>query len=146
MITAITHAAYYVSDMQRSIDFYCGKLGFTDCYCWKNDRGVNVTQYIGIPGTMQFIELFPAREGMTSTAGTYYAHLCFQVDDAAATMKELEAKGVEITVPLKMGGDGNWQFWTSDPDGNRIEFMQIMPNSKQVRTARGEKVAPDRGK
>jgi lactoylglutathione lyase len=29
------------------------------------------------------------------------------------------------------GNDGNLQAWISDPDGNRIEFMELDPESKQ---------------
>ena len=30
-----------------------------------------------------------------------------------------------------MGADGNLQAWIEDPDGNRIELMQMDPNNMQ---------------
>jgi lactoylglutathione lyase len=134
MITGIAHAAYFVADMNKSIEFYCGKLGLEEAFAIKDDAGTIRLQYIAIPGAMQFIELFPAKEGTSPVAGTYYAHVCLAVDDAEATCKALEGRGVEITIPLKMGSDGNWQFWTKDPDGNPIEFMQMMPDSLQAKS------------
>ena len=32
MITGIGHAAYFVSDMEAALEFYCGKLGFADAF------------------------------------------------------------------------------------------------------------------
>lgn len=137
MITGIAHGAYHTSDMDKTIDFYCGKLGLKEAFRFTDDAGNPRLVYIHIPGTMQFLEFFPAREGTKEVAGTFYAHICLAVDDAAATCKALEERGVTITTPLKMGGDGNWQFWTKDPDGNPIEFMQMMPDSKQAQAAKG---------
>ena len=31
-----------------------------------------------------------------------------------------------------MGADGNWQAWIEDPDGHRIELMQMMPEGLQA--------------
>ena len=31
-----------------------------------------------------------------------------------------------------MGADYNYQAWIEDPDGNRIELMQMMPDSMQL--------------
>jgi lactoylglutathione lyase len=31
-----------------------------------------------------------------------------------------------------MGADGNRQCWIADPDGNRIEFMQMSPSCMQL--------------
>ena len=33
----------------------------------------------------------------------------------------------------QMGADGNWQAWIEDPDGHRIELMQMMPDSLQAK-------------
>ncbi len=136
MIKGIAHAAYHVSDMQKAVDFYCNKLGLKEAFNTKDEQGVIRMQYISIPGTMQFIELFPQKPDTKPSEGTYYSHLCLEVDDAVKTCAELEAKGVEMFIPIKQGGDGNWQFWTRDPDGNRIEFMQISSDSMQVKAIR----------
>jgi len=137
MINGIAHGAFHVSNMDATIEFYCGKLGFKEAFRFTDDAGNPRLVYLNIPGTMQFLEFFPAKEGTKPVSGTFFAHVCLSVDDAAATCKEMEGKGVEITTALKMGGDGNWQFWTKDPDGNPIEFMQMMPDSKQALAVKG---------
>ena len=35
-----------------------------------------------------------------------------------------------------MGADNNWQCWIEDPDGNRIEFMQMAENAMQLNAIR----------
>ena len=41
-----------------------------------------------------------------------------------------------------MAADKNWQAWIEDPDGNRIELMQIMPDCLQLEAiARLKKMA-----
>ena len=48
-------------------------------------------------------------------------------------MAELEAAGVPLASPKKLGADGNLQAWIEDPDGNRIELMQMASNSLQAK-------------
>ena len=43
----------------------------------------------------------------------------------------IRAAGAPLDAEPSMGCDGNWQCWTHDPDGNRIELMQMMPDSCQ---------------
>ena len=131
MITGIGHAAFRVTDIDRALDFYCGKLGLRRAF--HLDREGTPSPWIVYlqvaPGS--FIELFPGAVGRApeseETAG--YSHLCLAVDDLEATLEELGARGLPITDELEMGLDGNWQYWITDPDGNRIELMQIMPES-----------------
>jgi lactoylglutathione lyase len=36
-----------------------------------------------------------------------------------------------LTTEPKLGLDGNRQAWFEDPDGNRIELMQMLPGNMQ---------------
>jgi len=58
-----------------------------------------------------------------------------QIGHPAYRIRAVEASlsGVVIDRPIKEGKDGNLQAWIVDPDGNRIELMQIMPNSLQAK-------------
>lgn len=128
-IMGIAHAAYNVSDMKASLDFYVGKLGFTHSFSIPRDDGTPWIEYLHVaPG--QFIELFYSDE---APVGGYYNHLCLQCEDCAETVKALIANGVEIDVMPNQGKDGNTQAWIHDPDGNKIELMQISPLSPQVK-------------
>jgi lactoylglutathione lyase len=62
-----------------------------------------------------------------------YNHVCLEVANIDVAARELEAAGVPLIRGKQMGADGNWQAWIEDPDGHRIELMQMMPDSLQVR-------------
>ncbi|HIT00042.1 MAG TPA: VOC family protein [Candidatus Faecaligallichristensenella faecipullorum] len=134
MITGIGHAAYFASDMEAALEFYCGKLGFADAFELKHpETGAPWIRYIKVaPG--QFIELFYGRQ--EENPGGSYSHLCLKVDDIQAIAAQMREKGAPLDNPPSQGSDGNWQCWTHDPDGNRIEFMQIMPDSLQSQADR----------
>ncbi len=132
MITSIGHTAYNVTDMEKSMKYYCEGLGFTHAFSLERE-GKPWIEYLHIAG-MQFVELFYT-DSLVPPQGISYAHLCLSVDDAEATCKEFEARGVEITSYPRQGSDGNIQFWSKDPDGNRIEFMQMSPTSQQALAA-----------
>ena len=92
-----------------------------------------------------FVELFPVPNDVIAPADpkVSYSHFCLTVDDIRATLREFAERGLEISGEPTFGLDGNWQYWVTDPDGNRIELMQMMPDSKQaaadaaLRAARG---------
>jgi len=131
MITGIGHLAFRITDLERALGFYCGKLGFREAF--RLDREGEPSPWIVYiqvaPG--QFIELFPgAREvGPRPGADAGYNHVSLAVDDMDATLRQLRERGLETPGAATQGLDGNWQYWITDPDGNRIELMQIMPTS-----------------
>lgn len=64
---------------------------------------------------------------------TGFNHLCITVDSIETAAKELEAAGIALMNPLslKIGLDNNRGAWVADPDGNRIELMEMAPNCVQ---------------
>jgi len=134
MITGIGHNAYRVRDLDKSLAFYCGILGFKEAFRLYRDDGSTWLVYV-LVNDDTFIELFPGGEealeiGPKSIA---YTHVSLAVDDIFATVRELAGRGLEVIGEPKMGRDYNYQFWITDPDGNRIELMQMMPNSLQLK-------------
>ena len=47
-------------------------------------------------------------------------------------MRELEVAGIALIRPKIKALDGNWQTWIADPDGHRIELMQMAPDGMQA--------------
>lgn len=45
----------------------------------------------------------------------------------------MKQNGVPLDVEPQQGKDLNWQCWARDPDGNRIEFMAMHPDSPQMK-------------
>lgn len=54
------------------------------------------------------------------------------MDDVRAAAAALEAAGIALRDVPRQGRDKNWQCWVDDPDGHRIELMQIDPASPQA--------------
>ncbi len=75
----------------------------------------------------QYIELFPDAVGDSAPpfANVGFNHLCLEVDDIDGAIAELTSKGVVLTAEKKLGVDHNYQAWIADPEGNRIELMQL---------------------
>ena len=133
MIKSIAHLAFHVNDMEASLKFYAA-FGIKKAFSLKNDKGEPWIEYLKVADG-QFIELFYAKEPFAALPmwkNKYYAHLCLAVDDIQAVAKTIADAGYELASPPKQGSDKNWQCWSHDPDGNAIEFMQIMPDSLQV--------------
>lgn len=128
---SIGHLAYFVSDMQKTLDFYCGVLGFKVMFEQSREGDPIKTIYLRI-GQGQFIELFvnPDRK-ITKSEEASFAHLCLHVDDIEAARAEIVAKGVEAT-PIRVGNSKSLLCFINDPDGNSIELMQRTEESLQT--------------
>jgi lactoylglutathione lyase len=132
-IVAIGHVAIRVRNIERTLDFYVGKLGFAEMM--RLDReGRLWLLYLRISDT-QYLEVFPEAVGDRAPPrdANGFNHLCLEVDSIDRALAELEEAGVPLASPKKLGADGNMQAWIEDPDGNRIELMQMAPDSLQAR-------------
>ena len=135
MIKGIAHAAFSVADMDESLKFYCGALGLRRAFDIKDDCGNPWIVYIQA-ARGQFIELF--HNGVKSEAESDgrlagYKHLCLEVDDIFAIASQIKESGYPLLHEPNRGKDLNYQCWAADPDGNRIEFMQMDPGSPQMK-------------
>ena len=127
----VGHVAYRVFDMKRALEFYVDKLGLEHAFTiYKEGTREPSIEYIKVSDG-QFIELFYTDKELPSQGNTYH-HLCLNVEDHEETVRYLLERGVEIVSPPKLGRDNNWQFWIADPEGNRIELMEISPRSPHM--------------
>jgi lactoylglutathione lyase len=55
------------------------------------------------------------------------------VDNVENIVRQLADKGITLYLPLKTGADNNRQAWIQDPDGNRIELMEMAPDALQFK-------------
>lgn len=72
-----------------------------------------------------------ARAPAPNRDATAINHICLEVESVDATAQHLRNIGVKLTAEPKLGLDGNRQAWFEDPDGNRIELMQMLPGNMQ---------------
>ncbi|WP_338609150.1 VOC family protein [Pelagibacterium nitratireducens] len=131
-VSRITHIAIKVTDIEATLGFYVGQLGFEEMFRLDRDGKLWIV-YLRISDT-QYLEIFPEGEGVgvPGPERTGYNHMCLEVPDIEAAARELEAAGVELAKPVVDGADGNRQAWIADPDGHRIELMEMSPNSFQA--------------
>jgi lactoylglutathione lyase len=130
MIKGINHKAFHVIDMERSLDFYCNKLGFKKAFELNQPNGDPWIVYVKVADGC-FIELFyGGSEGVKNWA----EHICFEVDNIQETAEQLKKKGVTLEVEISQGTALNYQFWVLDPNGNWIEFMEMHPESPHMRS------------
>jgi lactoylglutathione lyase len=132
-ITGIGHVALKVYDLEKSLEFYRDKLGFAEMMRMDHPDGGIWLVYLRITDD-QFIEIFPGAENERSPGwnGNAITHVCLAVDDLDAVIDNVEKAGIKLLIGKKSAGDGNRLAWIEDPDGNRIEFMELNPASLQL--------------
>ena len=131
-LTGIGHMAVRTRDLDTMLDFYTGTLGLQEMFRLNHDDGRLMLVYVRVTD-QQFLEFFPNGSGEKPPRGNMgYDHLCLTVSDIEVTLRDLDSRGVPLAQPLKTGLDGNRQAWIVDPEGNRIELMEMAPNSKQA--------------
>ena len=128
-ITSLGHVAVRVNDIDRSLEFYVNKMGFDEMFRLNKEDGSLWIVYLRVTDE-QYVELFPGGEGnrAAKTEAAGYNHMCFTVDDLDAVIARLADRGVPLSRPKKVAIDRNAQAWVEDPDGNRIELMEMSPD------------------
>ncbi len=122
------HTMVRISDVDRSLDFYCAKLGLQEVRRVENDKGRFTLIFLAAPedeGSARaqkapMIELTYNWDPETYTGGRNFGHLAYEVDDIYATCRRLMDSGVTINRPPR---DGRMAFIRS-PDGISIELLQ----------------------
>jgi lactoylglutathione lyase len=132
-ITGVGHVALKVRDLDKSLGFYKDKLGFAEMMRINHEDGSLWLVYLRVTDD-QFIEIFPGAENDRAPGwnGNCITHFCLTVDDLDRVVDQVEAAGIKLLIEKKTALDGNRQAWVEDPDGNRIEFMQMNPASMQL--------------
>lgn len=122
------HTMVRVGDIDKSLDFYCNKLGLREVRRVDNEAGRFTLIFLAAPGdresaarsTSPLIELTYNWDPETYTGGRNFGHLAYEVDDIYETCARLQAAGVTINRPPR---DGRMAFIRS-PDGISIELLQ----------------------
>ncbi len=148
-ITGLGHVALKVKDIEASLAFYQGVLGFPEMLRLHHDDGSLFLIYLRITDTA-YLELFPnARTERAPGPDQNGAHhFCLTVDRLEPVLKMVTAKGGQhfawadgtltpADEPKIVDGlDGNRQAWLEDPDGNRIELMEMAEDCLQHQAIR----------
>ena len=122
------HTMVRVSDVDRSLDFYCGKLGMQEVRRYESEAGRFTLIFLAAPNDVDLaaerkaplLELTHNWDPEGYDSGRNFGHLAFQVDDIYETCERLQAGGVTINRPPR---DGRMAFVRS-PDSISIELLQ----------------------
>ncbi len=120
------HTMIRITDIARSLDFFCNKLGFSEVRRWENDSGRFTLIFLAatnddIKNNSPLLELtYNWDSEKEYTGGRNFGHLAYQTDDIYATCHRLMDGGVVINRPPR---DGHMAFIKS-PDGISIELLQ----------------------
>ena len=134
MLVDLAHTAFAVQDVEATLAFY-KKLGIEEAFRLHREDGSLMLVYCHIGGD-RFLEFFPGGPSPDPARQQSFMHICLATDDIAADVEKIRAAGITIDKEIKEGLDKNLQAWITDPDGNKIELMQMSPESPQSRVAR----------
>ena len=121
-LTQVGRVCVTVSDTDRAIDFYTGKLGFekvVDLPMGPDQRWVEVA----LRGTPTTIALAPPPPGQQ--AGGSQTGIILDTSDVDADHATLKSAGVDVDDEVSRYGDPvPPMFWLRDPDGNSLIVVQ----------------------
>ena len=133
VVTGLSHAAIRTRDIHASIRYYTEVLGLREAFRMHREDGSLATVYLYIaPG--HYLELF-AGGTESHTAGQNeigMCHICLRTDDISRSFEAVRAAGGPLDSEIKRGQSRCLMFWTHDPDGTRIEIMELTPESMQA--------------
>ncbi len=122
------HTMVRVTDVAKSLDFYCGKLGMEEVRRVENEAGRFTLIFLAAPDDKKqalaerapLVELTYNWDPEVYGEGRNFGHLAFEVDNIYETCASLMKGGVTINRPPR---DGRMAFIRS-PDNISIELLQ----------------------
>lgn len=163
MLRAVSHTAFIVSDVERSVEWYQRNLGLEIVMRQRQDNDYT-RKLVGLPDavlevahlrlpvvdrepgpTLELIEYvvpeaLPRADSAVNRLGA--VHLAFTVDDLKSLYHDLTARGVAFDSPpvaIEAGANiGGYTCYLADPDGNRLELFQPPPNSGRADREAGD--------
>ena len=122
------HTMVRVADIERSLDFYCNKLGMQEVRRREDEAGRYTLVFLAASedkssaagANAPLLELTFNWDPEKYGEGRNFGHLAFEVDDIYKVCERLMKAGVTINRPPR---DGNMAFVRS-PDKQSIELLQ----------------------
>ncbi len=122
------HTMIRVTDLDHSLDFFCGKLDFVEVRRYTSEKGRFTLAFLAAPedverarnGYAPTVELTYNWDPEAYVGGRNFGHLAYAVDDIYATCQKLMDRGITINRPPR---DGHIAF-IKTPDNISIELVQ----------------------
>ncbi|MGA2777452.1 MAG: VOC family protein [Steroidobacteraceae bacterium] len=116
-ITGVSHIALYAADPHASERFYVHDLG-----AFKADDAENADGRRYYFSPTQYVEVRPLPSGPQSI--NRLDHVAFATPNVDALRAYLAAQGIAVASRATRGRDGSAWIDVTDPEGNRIQFVQ----------------------
>ena len=140
----LRHAAIISRDLRRSLDFYCGVLGFEAYHVTDPDWAM-----VSLSGTTLSFLRVPASTPVLSPSKSpafHPSHLGFTVQSPSAVdlAREKLLENGHAPAPASRHRDGSYGFYCSDPDGNQLEiiFIPAVPETDSQKPVSGRMPTP----
>ncbi len=130
-ITGISHVGYFVSDLTASISYWHDFMGYDVAYDLKRDDGSVRIVFIKI-NDHQHVELFTDKP---TVPNNMMSHICFTVDNVEQMRAYLRSQGFNVKPGKGKTKTGDYAFEIKDPDGMLVEFVQSLPDGKEMQAA-----------
>jgi lactoylglutathione lyase len=115
------HTMVRVTDLDKSLDFYCKKLGLVEIRRKEIEAGRFTLVFLAAPGDVDAqVELTWNWDPEEYGEGRNFGHLAYAVDDIYAICQRLLDAGVTINRPPRDG----WMAFVRSPDNISIELLQ----------------------
>ena len=122
------HTMIRITDVDRSLDFFCDKLGMKEVRRHESEQGrftliflaASEDEASGRDSKAPLVELTYNWDPEDYKGGRNFGHLAYEVDDIYATCQRLMDKGVTINRPPRDG----FMAFVKSPDGISIELLQ----------------------
>jgi lactoylglutathione lyase len=115
------HTMVRVTDIDKSLEFYCDQLGLVELKRHESEQGRFTLVFLAAPGDEEAqVELTYNWDPEEYDEGRNFGHLAYLVDDIYASCQKLMDAGVTINRPPR---DGHMAFVRS-PDNISIELLQ----------------------
>ncbi|WP_102029110.1 VOC family protein [Salirhabdus sp. Marseille-P4669] len=122
------HIEIYVSDLQRTVDFwgwFLGELGYTPFQKWDSGQSWKLgdTYMVFVQAEDRFLDVPYHRRRVGLNHLAFHASSRQHVDEMTATLRE---KGMNILYPEKhpfAGGEQYYAVFFEDPDRIKVELV-----------------------
>jgi lactoylglutathione lyase len=115
------HTMVRITDIEKSLDFYCNKLGLVEIRRKDSQAGRFTLIFLAAPGDESAqVELTYNWDPEPYDEGRNFGHLAYEVENIYETCQRLMDLGVTINRPPR---DGRMAFVRS-PDNISIELLQ----------------------
>ena len=123
-LLGLNHVAISVENFDDAVRFYTNTLGMKEAFAFRDASGAPILTYLQISRDT-FLELQPS----TTNRPPGFLHLGLQVDDMPATVAQFRQGGLKVQDPTLSERTGAHLAQATDPNGVRIELLELGPES-----------------